>query len=86
MTIKEAQFIQNLMENAGEECEINASYSGRGMFGTSTIGVMIESELLLISVLLAELQLTNENEGGGGKVPIFGNLRHDSMGTQIIIY
>ena len=86
MTKPEADFIANIMENAGKNVEVRDDYSGRGMFGKTTCGVVVDSELLVISALLAYAKELSEDGPYIGEMPEFDTLRHDNMGKQMIIY
>lgn len=87
MKQKEAEFLKNLMENAGEECDVRDSYGGRGMMGETTYAIVVDSELLLIRILLEfireEVGERNYNESD---IPEFGSLHHDNMGLGVVIY
>lgn len=86
MKLDEAKYIQNLMENAGEECDIREEYSARGMYGKTTVGIVVDSELLLIQILLQYIRDISADPASIDNAPNFGSLRHDNMGAQIILY
>lgn len=88
MTIKAAQFLVNVMENAGETAELYENYSGRGMYGKTTTGVTVSHPLLLITTLIEYIkQMEPESFAEDRKnIPDIETLRWDNMGMDTIIY
>ncbi len=85
MDLKLAQAMQEAMTDCGYSCEIREGYSGRGMYGGETTGIVIDNiTQLLESLIEAAYVLVDEDEG-----PIFdvtGDIRTDSMGLSMIVY
>jgi len=81
MTKELADFFRNALEYAGEDAEVREDYSGRGMFGKTTVGIVFISSTLLMAAVLdyvretkAEIQLD------------FKSIRQDNIGRGIIWY
>lgn len=85
MTKEQAEFIDQAMDYAGEECQIHPDYSGRGMNGRTTYAVSFSSFGLLFHCVLSfvkeNLETLEENQ-----IPDFGSLRQDNLGRDTIIY
>lgn len=92
-----AEVLVQVLEDEGIEAEIRESYSGRGMFGKETTGVVINDydvdplgALLQAVINNATCFIQEEEE----PVDFFdlsekfsiGNLRTDSMGLGMIVY
>ena len=94
MTKELAEFLKEASENAGNECEIYETYSGRGMFGRTTCGVVVDSVGQLLSDVLGYVSecIGEDDEGNpvhwdGGKFPDeVGEFRTDNMAMQTIVY
>jgi hypothetical protein len=97
MNIELAQFLKRVCEDIGnQECEIREDYSGRGMFGKQTAGIVVDSvPLLLTDVLqwvkesISSERYTNDSlmlVWGGGEIPDISDLRVDNMGRSTILY
>lgn len=101
MKIEVAKFLKEASENAGNECEIREDYSGRGMFGRITVGVVVDSQgQLLVDVIqyvkeqIGELTYQQDINGGettvltweGGEIPDPDYFRVDNMGQRVIVY
>lgn len=84
MNIQLAKFIQNAVEHIGEEAEIREDYSGRGMMGRQTVGVVVDHEKFIIQGLL-EFFKEFPNTNGIKNIRI-DDLRFDNMGRGIIVY
>lgn len=84
MTQDAAEFIANNVNGA----EVYEEYSGRGMYGKTTTGVTVSSELRVIEGLMNIVKEMAEDEDLEGlqNLPDFKNLRVDNMGQDIIIY
>ena len=92
MTIEQANFLKRVTEDQGnQECDIRESYSGRGMYGRETVGIVVDS---LPQLLTDVLNYVNSNiqddpimvEWGGGDVPNFNRFSTDNMGRSMILY
>lgn len=93
MKIEIAKSIVEAAEDMGEELELRESYSGRGMYGKETAGIVFDS----IGVLMAAVARTGYNlceidsSDGSSESPyeLEQELIHthmDSMGLGTIIY
>lgn len=98
MTKEAALFLKEASENAGNECDIRENYSGRGMYGRTTCGVVVAS----LATLLADvIQYVGENihdidedgEGTAGhteyvgkEIPDMSDLSVDNMAMDVIVY
>ena len=60
MTIQLANFLKNALEYDGKEAEIRERYSGRGMFGRETVGIVFSSPTILLESILTYIK---ENRG-----------------------
>jgi hypothetical protein len=67
----------------GAELKLREDYSGRGMYGRSTGGIICDSTGAFIQAVAAYAQ---ENPDDDDLVPELRNIRQDSMGRQIIFY
>lgn len=99
MTKDMAEFLVEVTESLGnQEISLREGYSGRGMYGKETCGVVVENILQLFSDIL-EYARDNINdymgEGSDGEqfktwdgkmIPQVENFRMDNMGRQYIIY
>lgn len=84
MTKEQANFLVETIENSGNEAEIRDDYSGRGMFGKSTYGVVTKiNPANLLGVALTHIK---DSLDCIEDIPDFGDLRTDSMGLSTIIY
>ena len=85
MTEQQAKFILNCLEYAGEEASLRDKYSGRGLYGKTTVWVVFDHYCLLIPAII-EFFKQNLDTLNYDDVPDFDILREDNMGNQIIIY
>jgi len=69
------------------DAEIYEDYSGRGMFGKTTTGLVVDNitELLAAVINNADLLVEQDDEYPEALFSING-FRVDSMGTQTIVY
>ncbi len=88
MNISQAKFIAQIIEDAGESAEIREDYSGRGMFGKTTVGITFDArDVLIMQILINKiLQLSSDGPYLGKLPEELDNLRIDSMGQGFIIY
>lgn len=98
MTKELAEFLKAANEHCGDEqnFEIREDYSGRGMMGHTTCGVVIDSlPMLLLNVIqyVRELKLVPSRENPHPTIRDYipdasemGHLRTDNMAQQIILY
>jgi hypothetical protein len=101
MNIELARLLKNICEDVGnQECEIREDYSGRGMYGKTTAGIVIDSVPLLVADILqwvsgniGKHQTVSEGDTNagidewlGGEIPDVSDLRVDNMGNQTILY
>lgn len=83
MTKEQAEFIVNALEYDGQEGELYEGYSGRGMMGKETCGVVFEHESILFTSVMTYLK---ENPEMVRQIPDFEKIRSDNMGPEIIWY
>jgi hypothetical protein len=92
MTIEQAKFLKRVTEDCGnQECDIRETYSGRGMYGRETVGIVVDS---LPQLLTDVLNYINDHLSEGaasfeytGTEPIyFDQFRTDNMGRSMILY
>jgi two-component sensor histidine kinase len=90
MTKDLAQFLKDASKHNGveEEVTIYENYSGRGMFGRETNGVVVANipELLLNAIKYAKESVENGNMAIIPDVSGEGQLRTDNMGRSTILY
>ena len=74
-----AEHLVHLLQDSGEEADLRTDYSGRGMYGSTTAGIVCSgTEVILYTVLINIDQFVEE-----GCYPIYENIdefRTDSMG------
>lgn len=73
MDIEDAKQIVEFLEEEGDEAELREEYSGRGMFGKTTTGIVIDT-IGFVYYAMGRLQLE------------FAHLRTDNMGLRMIVY
>lgn len=98
MTKELAELLVEAAQNNGSEAKIRESYSGRGMYGQETFGVVVDSEASLIVDLLQYIRdniADNEDAEGnefktwkGKDIPglEISCFRVDNLGGRVIIY
>lgn len=92
MTIEQAKFLQRVtLDQGNQECEIREDYSGRGMYGRVTVGIVIDSLPQLLTDVLNYVNANVQNdefmvEWSGGNVPNFIGFNTDNMGRSMILY
>ena len=90
MELKTAEFLKDQIENIGESCEIHEDYSGRGMFGNTTTGIVVENVSHVMRALAefaksnSGLELTEEEFVALDDIA--GGFRSDSMAMDTILY
>ena len=94
MDLELAETLVQVLEDEGIEAELRESYSGRGMYGRETAGVVLREgnvgDIVQAVINNASCFIAEENE----PVEFFdlserftvSGFRQDSMGTGIIIY
>ncbi len=85
MTIEQAKFLKECIEYSGEDCEVRLKYSGRGMFGRETIGVVVEDESQLLNQVIQYIK-ENLSDIKAEDIPEFSGFRRDNMGRKMILY
>ncbi len=83
MTKEQAKFLVKVTEECGnQDIDLREGYSGRGMFGRETCGVVINS----LPILLADV-INYARENKMDDAPDFQGFSTDNMGRDsIIIY
>ena len=87
MDKKLAEFLCEVANNADMECEIKENYSGRGMYGDTTTGLVTEYKLS--SILLEAIQqilYEIDDEGEYEDINFDAQITSDSMGKYSSIY
>ena len=82
-----AEMIIEAMENNGLTGELRSDYSGRGMYGKSTHGIVIKHGIgEVMAAIINNADIFVDEDG----IPIFADpiesIRSDSMGLSNIIY
>jgi len=87
MTQAEAEFIAQALDEVGEEYEVRNDYSGRGMMGRATYGIVVSNVANIISaVISAAWELGTQSEDIPQEFYGCRGYSMDSMGRQTIIY
>lgn len=81
MTKDLALFLLEAAEYCGNDGKIRDDYSGRGMMGKTTYGIVVDSPVLLLADVLEYIR-----ENRDVNMPDIENFKTDNMGKQIIIY
>ena len=87
MDMELAEMIIEAMENNGMDAELRSDYSGRGMYGKSTHGIVIEDGIgNVMAAIINNADIFVDEDGD----PIFSGfielIRSDSMGLSNILY
>lgn len=83
MTIEQAKFLETISSEMGnQDLDIRANYSGRGMYGRETVGVVVDSQTQLLADVLNYFVNRNTVELSEE----FPNFRVDNMGHSVILY
>jgi hypothetical protein len=89
MTIEQAKFLETINSEMGnQDLDIRENYSGRGMYGRETAGVVVDSQTQLLADVLNyfvnrnPVALSEESE----ESEEFPNFRVDNMGHSVILY
>lgn len=76
-------------------CDIRDDYSGRGMFGETTTGIVLESTYALKNIITSLTEIAEafyedgeyeDAETVDNLINKLSNARRDSMGLDIIVY
>ncbi len=78
-----ANLISSYLEDAGYKGKVR-KYSGRGMFGQKTFGIVTDMDFELTNDILDELPEDAQNDEEIQKA--FESMRCDSMGLDVILY
>ena len=82
-----AEMIIEAIENNGMEGELRSDYSGRGMYGASTHGVIIENGIGdVVAAIINNADIFVDNDGDPIFVGFIAPIRSDSMGLGNILY
>lgn len=82
MKQEDAEALVNVIEGLGYKAEVYDDYSGRGMFGRTTAGVVTDMSKALVEGAVEEMV---EEDTLDDAEPFLG-LNQDSMGLDIILY
>lgn len=83
MQLEAAQFLIDAANYAGIEAEIYENYSGRGMRGESTAGVVVENPIALLGAAIEYAAEGDDRDLSGWDLH---KLKTDSMGLSSILY
>jgi len=83
MTKEHAQFFKSALEYDGEECDLREDYSGRGMMGKQTCGIVFSGPTILMASVLTYIK---ENEIPHSQIPDLEIIKVDNMGMDVIWY
>ena len=84
MTRELAEAIVTCLEAEEIECEFYPDYSGRGMFGRTTLGITGDFTIVdVLECVVAHAELLCEN---GESMFVRESLQQDNMAQQYIIY
>lgn len=81
----DAQILVEALKEINDEYEIYENYSGRGMYGSKTTGIIVPSIMDFTSDVLQITPLLIDDDGEN-RVQNIHNLRSDSLGRSYIIY
>jgi len=84
MDIQLAKQLVELLEDRGEDASLREDYSGRGMYGRSTAGVVCDGIGTLLKAVLEDAHLFVED--GSPMYDRISSFSTDSMGYSTIIY
>jgi len=76
LTVDEAERVVVCLQNKGIEAYIDENYSGKSMYGNTTVGIITTASPLLIGYIFCLINIPFS------KVPV----RQDSMGYDTIYY
>ena len=83
MTKEHCQFFKQALEYCGEEANVREDYSGRGMFGRTTFGIVFSGTTILMECVLTYIK---ETEADLSELPDLPSIRQDNMGRDTIWY
>lgn len=89
MKFEHAQGIVEYAHNLGVEAEVRKNYSGRGMYGRETAGVVIGNIgdfVQAVAGVSSELTSNHTEDEVDDFINDMGGLTTDNMGRDIIIY
>lgn len=84
-----AELICEALHNESESYEIRYDYSGRGMYGKETTGIVVECSLAtVLAIVISNAGLFCTTDSEGLYEPSFDarDICQDSMGQSTIIY
>lgn len=86
MKLETAQLLSDTAWDSGIESEVREDYSGRGMYGESTSGVVVNSVedfVRMVALTVAYIEDFDEREDFATEIQ---NIKTDSMGRSVIVY
>lgn len=81
-----AKLLAEVGEELGEEVRVYENYSGRGMLGSSTTGLVIPSTGMLAVLMYHGSRRIAEGIADGSLEPDLNPFRTDNLGYDAIIY
>ena len=90
-----AELLMDVARERNWEVDLQETYSGRGMFGATTFGIVCNSQAVLPLVALAAKRITvtrfieDDKKWKEVEMNFHGdmeNMRRDNMGMSVIIY
>ena len=79
-------FLVMALENAGYEGMSIRSYSGRGMYGQSCVGISVDNLGEFMQTVATAAIIAAENDQEGNFVGALGRMSSDSLGRGSIYY
>lgn len=87
MDMELAEMIIEAIENNGMDAELRSDYSGRGMYGKSTHGVVIENGIgNVMAAIINNADIFVNEDGDPLWCSFIETIRFDSMGLGNILY
>jgi hypothetical protein len=88
MTSEAANFLVNVADSYGIEARLRDDYSGRGMYGSSTHGIVTDEPIHLLSCAIDYAASEAAYDENTDNIPNFSEERFstDNMGYDTIIY
>ena len=86
MKLELAQQLVEAMEYVGYEAELREAYSGRGMYGNTTAGIVCGGAGEVLHAVIVSASLFVDQEDGFSLFEDEDMFRTDSMGRDMIVY
>lgn len=90
MELATANKLEELIDNMGKEARVREEYSGRGMYGKTTSGIVVEDPMIIAQAManfaMEADGLELDDEDHQFLNDITRGFRTDSMGYDTIVY